>query len=64
MSVVPSEDQHDARYKSCVAATNCLSVQVHSASNLSAMRAFRSFGSADATLFEPAHAGLPYTPGR
>ena len=40
MSVIPSRQEADARYKSCAAATNCLSVQADEASNLSAMRAF------------------------
>jgi hypothetical protein len=34
MSVVPSDLYPDSRYKSCVAATNCLSVQVDEPSHL------------------------------
>jgi hypothetical protein len=65
MSVVPSDQQPDSRYKSCVAATNCLSVQVDEASNhLPAIAQICIFfGSADATLLKPAHLGLPYPPG-
>ena len=51
MSVVPSDQQPDSRYKSCVAATNCLSVQVDEASNmLSNPRTMREFQSSSGAL--------------
>jgi hypothetical protein len=42
MSVVPSNQEPDSRYKWCVAATNCLSVQVDVPSNLPAMCTFQT----------------------
>jgi len=51
MSVVPSDQQPDSRYKSCVAATNCLSVQVDEASNmLSNLRTMREFQTSSGAL--------------
>jgi cytosine/adenosine deaminase-related metal-dependent hydrolase len=51
MSVVPSDQQPDSRYKSCVAATNCLSVQVDEASNsLSNLRPMREFQTSSGAL--------------
>jgi hypothetical protein len=55
-SVVPSDQQPDSRYKSCVAATNCLSVQVDDSSNhLPAMLEFQSSPGALMPLYLSQH---------
>jgi hypothetical protein len=55
MSVVPSDQQPDWRYKSCVAATNCLSVQVDEPSNLHPMREFQTSSGALMPLYLSQH---------
>src|ERR1700738_2345728 len=55
LSVVPSHQEADSRYKSCAAATNCLSVQVDERSNLYPMGAFQITSGALMPLYLSQH---------